>query len=163
MKKISLVLSLVLALSLMGLAQTKAADSKKKGGNPDAEQKLTQMEKSLWEAWKTKNFDPFKQAMAAESFNVGSSGVTGTDQMLREMPAQKCEVASYSVDQPQFMWVDKKSVVMAYHATQDATCDGKKVPAEVWASSMWTNQGGQWKAIFHQETPVTNSPQSSTP
>lgn len=149
------VLALVLAIAFSVTAQNKAADkTKKKSGDPAVEQKLTQMEKDLWEAWKSQNLEPFKKAMADESMSVGSTGVADTKTALGAVTSGACKVASYTVDQPQFMWIDKNSVMMAYHASQDATCDGQKVPPEVWASSVWVKQGSDWKAVFHQETPA---------
>jgi hypothetical protein len=148
------ILSLLIALALSVTAQDKPAQAKKKSGDPAVEQKLTQMEKDLWEAWKDQKVEPFKKAMADESISVGSTGVSGTEQALNAVTSGDCKVAAYNVDQPQFMWIDKNSVLMAYRATQDATCGGQKVPPEVWASSVWVKHGNDWKAVFHQETPA---------
>jgi len=153
MCKVTAVLCLALALPMSMFAQDKAA-AKKSSGNADVEAKLTQTEKSLWEAWKNKDAETFKKNMAADSISVGSGGTQGTDEEIKAITSSECQVAGFTVDQPKFKWLDKKSVLMAYHATQDATCSGKKLPEAVWATSIWRNDGGQWKAVFHQEAPV---------
>lgn len=154
MTRILTLVSLVFVMTISVIAQDKPMESKKKkGGDPAVEQKLTQMEKDLWEAWKNRQLEPFKKAMAAESMNVGSTGIAGTEEALK-MLSGDCKVAGYTVDQPQFLWIDKNSVLMSYHATQDATCGEQKVPPEVWASSIWAKHGNEWKAVFHQETPA---------
>ena len=155
------ILSLLTALALSVTAQDKAAQTKKKTGDSAVEQKLTQMEKELWEAWKNKQVDPFKKVMAAESMSVGTSGIVGTEQAISAIGSHDCKVAGYTVGQPQFMWLDKNSVMMAYPATQDAVCGGEKAPPEVWATSMWVKHGNDWKAVFHQETPAAAAAKKS--
>jgi hypothetical protein len=50
------------------------------------------------------------------------------------------------------MWLDSDAVVMTYTATQDATCNGKKQPDKVIATSIWQKKNGKWMSPFHQET-----------
>jgi hypothetical protein len=156
MKRISVLLLLTAALALSAVGQDEGAkakkDSAKASGNSATEQKLAQMEKELWEGWKNKDTAVFKKYMAAKSMNVGTSGVAGTEQAIDDLSKSDCKVAGYTVETPQYQWYDKNTVMMSYKATQDAVCGGEKVPAAVWASSVWVNQGGQWKAAFHQET-----------
>lgn len=124
------------------------------GGNSATEEKLGQMEKDLWEAWKTHNVDPFKKSMS-DALDVGSGGIMSTDQMIKEIASTECTVNGYALDKPTFKWLDKNTALMAYHATQDGTCGSEKLPAAVWASSIWVKKGGEWKSVFHQETPAT--------
>jgi hypothetical protein len=156
MKRSILILTMVVALALSVLGQTKEPKEKMAGGgNSATEQKLAQMEKELWEGWKNKDSAVFKKYMASKSLNVGGDGVMGTEQEIESLAKSDCNVTSYSVEQPQFQWYDKNTVMMVYKAAQDAVCGGKKVPPEVMASSVWMKEGGQWKAAFHQETPAT--------
>ena len=147
---------LVAALGATLLAQVQGSKSAEKGKSNDTEQKLSQMEKDLWEAWKNHDVEPFKKAMAPQSVNVSSGGVAGTEQAIKDLGNSDCRVSNYSLADTKFTWFDKNTVLMTYKADQDATCKGQKVPATVWASSLWVNKDKQWKAAFHQETPAQN-------
>ena len=68
-----------------------------------------------------------------------------------------CKVNSYSLEDTKSTWVDKDAVLLTYKASQDAVCASQKLPSAVWASSLWVKKGSEWKAAFHQETPVQNS------
>ena len=99
----------------------------------------------------------FKKAMSTQSVNVGSGGVAGTEQALKDLGSSDCKVASYALADTKFTWFDKNTVMMTYKADQDATCNGQKIPGTVWASSLWVNKDKQWKAAFHQETPAQSA------
>jgi hypothetical protein len=68
------------------------------------------------------------------------------------MAADNCAVASFSLSDFAYMWLDKDTVLMTYKANQDGTCGGKKIAPKVIASSIWQRQGGKWVSPFHQET-----------
>jgi hypothetical protein len=149
MKKLALALVLTTAFAMLfsGISQAQSG----------TEQKLTQMEKELWEGWKMHNADAFKTYMTADAVDVNAEGVTNKDEVVKEIASTDCTVNAYAMENPKFLWVDKNTVVMQYHATQDATCAGHKIPDAVWASSVWANKGGSWKTVFHQESPATPS------
>lgn len=135
----------VLACSVLVLGQ---------GGNSATEEKLVQMENELWAAWKTHNVEPFKKYMG-DGINVAGAGIAMPDDLLKEIADTACTINGYSVDKPTFKWLDKNNVLVTYHATQDVTCGTEKLPAAVWATSLWVKKGGNWKAMFHQETPAS--------
>jgi hypothetical protein len=157
MSRLLWVVVLVAALAATAFAQMEGSKSTEKGKSNGTEQKLSQMEKDLWEAWKNHDVEPFKKAMAAQSVNVGSGGVAGTDQALKDLGSSDCKVTSYALADTNFTWFDKNTVLMTYKADQDATCNGQKIPGVVWASSLWVNKDKQWKAAFHQETPAQSA------
>jgi hypothetical protein len=140
-----MIVAAMLACATLALAE---------GNNSAVEQNLTQTEKGLWEAWKARDVEPFKKVMA-DGVDVGGGGVRSGDQVIKDIGSTQCTVTSYSLDPPTFKWIDKNTVLMAYRASQDATCGGDKVPEAVWASSLWVKKNGGWKAVFHQETPAT--------
>jgi hypothetical protein len=163
MVRILQVVVLVVAFAATLCAQMDSTKSKDKSTSDSAaEQRIADMEKALWEAWKNHNAEPFKKDMPAESVNVSSGGVTGTDQVVQNMTSGDCKVSSYSLSDTKFTWYDKDAVMMTYKANQDAVCKGEKIPETVWASSLWMKQGGQWKAAFHQETPAQSSLEKKT-
>src|SRR5438105_12740576 len=164
MRKLYWIVLLMAALATAAVGQMddmkpkpKAKASAKMSGNAATEQKLVDMEKSLWEAWKNHDSAPFQKLLSSDSVNVNSMGVVGTEQAVKDIGASDCKVNSYSVEDPKSTWVDKDAVLLTYKANQDAVCASQKLPSAVWASSLWVKKGSEWKAAFHQETPVQNS------
>ena len=143
-------MKIIIVVAILACATLALAE----GNNSAIEQTLTQTEKGLWEAWKARDVEPFKKVMA-DGVDVGGGGVRSGDQVIQDIGSTQCTVTSYSLDTPTFRWIDKNTVLMAYRASQDATCGGDKVPNSVWASSLWVKKKGDWKAVFHQETPAT--------
>src|SRR5438876_9781359 len=98
----------------MGAMKPKAKASAKMSANAATEQKLVDMEKSLWEAWKNHDSAPFQKMLSADSVNVNPMGVSGTEQAVKDAAASDCKVNSYSVEDPKATWVDKDAVLLTY-------------------------------------------------
>jgi hypothetical protein len=158
MKRLYWVVLLIAALATAAVGQMDdmhhAKPKAKMSANAATEQKLVDMEKSLWEAWKNHDSAPFQKMLSADSVNVNPMGVSGTEQAVKDAAASDCKVNSYSVEDPKATWVDKDAVLLTYKATQDAVCSSQKIPDTVWCSSLWVKKGNEWKAAFHQETPA---------
>jgi uncharacterized protein (TIGR02246 family) len=143
----------VLAFGTLGFAQAA------KGKNSDAEQKLTSTEKQLWEAWKNKDGEPFKQSLTDDSVMIDQTGIVqGKDKAIDNLTKTPCEVKSYSLGDIRVSWVDKDTALLTYKAESDATCGGQKVPSPVYASSIWVKKDGKWLTPFHQETAAGTAP-----
>ena len=143
----------LLALGILGFAQAA------KGKDSDAEQKIISSEKQMWEAWKNKNFEPFKQNLTNDSVMIDQSGIVqGKDKSLDVLTKVPCEVKSYSLGDITVTWVDKDTALLAYKAESDATCGGQKVPSPVYASSIWVKKGAKWLTPFHQESAAVTAP-----
>ena len=147
MKLTKLILSgSLLTLTLGAVAQNKA-------GNAATEKKIEQSEKDAWQAWKDHNAKPFEAILTDDAVNITPQGMQhGKADMLKELAGTSCDVKSFNLSDFHFQWIDKDAVTVMYTAEQDATCSGNKLPAKIWASSVWHNQGGKWVSPFHQET-----------
>jgi hypothetical protein len=119
-----------------------------------SEEKIVQIEKDLWEGWKNHDLAPFKKVIPPESIDVTAEGIMGADEMLKTIGSSECTVNSYSIEGAKVTWLNKTTALLTYKGNQDAICGGQKAPAAVWASSIWVNQKGEWKNVFHQETPA---------
>jgi hypothetical protein len=125
-----------------------------------AEQKVIELEKQLWEAWKNKNGEPFRQNLTDDFVAVTGSGVeVGKSKTVDDVTTTQCDVKSYSLSDNRVAWIDKDTALLTYKADEDATCGGQKLPATTYASSVWQRKGGKWMAVFHQETPAEQSTQ----
>lgn len=146
MKRVSVVsmLSFALLLSAVSLqAQSKDA----------VEKALQNKEQAGWQAWKDKDSKPFEEMLPENSINIaGGTMDSGKSNIIKGMASANCAVASFSLSDFSYMWLDKDTVLMTYKANQDGTCGGKQIPGKVIASSIWQKQGGKWVSPFHQET-----------
>lgn len=138
------VLSFALLLSAVSLqAQSKDA----------VEKALQTKEQAGWQAWKDKDPKFFGEILPDNSVNIaGGMMDSGKSNIIKGMASANCEVASFSLSDFAYMWLDKDTVLMTYRASQDGTCGGKKIAPKVIASSIWQKQGGKWVSPFHQET-----------
>jgi hypothetical protein len=149
-QRLFVVFVLLMTVSTFALAQTKTP----KGANDSVQTQLETMEKQAWEAWKTKNGGFFQTFMSEDSINVGAGGVDNKAATVKNISGPLCDVKSYSLDNFQMIMTDKKSAILTYKAMQEGTCDGKTLPASVWASTMFVKRDNKWVSNFHQETPI---------
>jgi hypothetical protein len=123
--------------------------------NADVEKALQSKEQSGWQAWKDHDQKAFEGMLPDDAINITGTMDKGKQQIMKSAFEPGCQVASFSLSNFSYMWLDKDTVLMTYDAMQDATCGGKKVPGKVWASSIWQKKGGKWMSPFHQETAAT--------
>ena len=141
-------------IAVLGLALLVSAVPLFAESNADVEKALQAKEQSGWQAWKDHDKKPFEEMLPNDVVNITGSMDKGKEQVIKSAFDPGCQVASFSLSNFSYMWLDKDTVLMTYDAMQDATCGGKKVPGKVWASSIWQKKGGKWLSPFHQETPA---------
>jgi hypothetical protein len=145
----------VLVIGLLALG-TFGASQAAKGKNTDVEQKLTSMEKQLYDAWKKNDMAPFKQNLTDDVVIVGQDGIIqGKDKVVEATTKgrEACDVKSISLGDITVNWIDKDSALLAYKVDGDTTCRGRKAPP-AYASSLWVKKNGKWLTVFHQSTAV---------
>ncbi len=143
-KSVVAMVSFALLLSAVSLqAQSKDA----------VEKALQTKEQAGWQAWKDKDSKAFDEMLPENSINIaGGMMESGKSNIMKDMAGENCAIASFSLSDFAYMWLDKDTVLMTYKANQDGTCNGTKIPGKVIASSIWQKQGGKWVSPFHQET-----------
>jgi hypothetical protein len=124
------------------------------GADTATEHEIQKLETSLWQAWKNHEAKPFEEHLTSDSVNVVASTSRGKANIVKDITSQNCKVSSFSLSGFGYQWLDARSVIVTYVATQDAVCDGQKAPAKVNASSVWVKRGKKWMNAFHQESPV---------
>lgn len=111
-------------------------------------------EKKLWEGWKNRDVKPFRVALWSTSIMVSEGGVAGRDELLKIIPVHNCEISTYTLSDFKLTWLSSDTAVLTYKGVQDGTCGGNKIPATVYASSVWIKRNGKWYVATHQETPA---------
>lgn len=117
---------------------------------------LMAIEKSGWEAWKNRDAKWTEDNYSDKGFNLGGTGRTDKAAMIKSMAAQKCDIKSYSLTDDKLQMAGPDVAILTFKGAQDATCDGKKSPANVYSVSMYVREGDKWKAMFYAETAVVD-------
>jgi len=138
-----------------GNAGNSNANAAKPVAAAPSKETLMTMEKAAWEAWK--NRDAKWMTENASDKYVGFSAGTRVDKAASiKSYEQKCEIKNYTLSEDHLQMVGPDVAVLTFRGAQDYTCDGKKGPAEVHASSFYVREGDKWKAAFYAETPIVD-------
>src|SRR5262249_59524098 len=106
----------------------------------------------------------FHANLAPDAVGVDVSGITKVNTPDFDKGMQATKIQSWNIDGSQFYWVNDNTVVHMYRWTGKGTFAGQAIPSPVWTSTVWTNKGGKWTAVFHQETVAMAPPSpASTP
>lgn len=120
-----------------------------------AKETLMALEKQGWEAWKARSPQGFTASMSDKYVGFSPNGREDKAAWIKGFE-QKCEIKSYSFSDDQMNMVGPDVAVLSFKAVQDYTCDGKKGPENVWASSIYVREGDTWKSVFYAENPVVD-------
>jgi len=120
---------------------------------PDAAT-LEAKEKAAWQAYKDKKADDFKKVVSANMVAVYSDGMQDMQKEVAGM--QKWNMKSFTISDYKVTAAGADTAIATYTVKLDATIDGKDASGTMNAASVWKQEGGDWKAIFH-----TNIPQES--
>jgi hypothetical protein len=144
-----MIMILVIAIGALSIAfgQTKLTDDSKLKGQ------IIALETAGWEAWKNKDSSWTRDNVTAEFLLINSDGVSNKAKVIKAT-ATDCEVKGYSLDNFNFVILDKDSVLMTYTAKQDGLCNGKTIPANVRASVVYVKRGAKWLESLYMETPT---------
>ena len=170
MKRISLITITLAAAALFAACGAPAGNNAPAANNANAanansakpvaaaptKEALMAIEKSGWEAWKNRDAKWTEDNYSDKGFNLGGTGRTDKATMIKSMAAQKCEVKSYSLSDDKLQMAGPDVAILTFKGTQDATCDGKKSPANVYSVSVYAREGDKWKAAFYAEAPVVD-------
>ncbi len=136
----------LLAIAPVYFSQGKPAKAGKSAAN---ESTITDLEKSAWEAYKSKQADAFKALMSKDYYGVYAEGVKTLDAELADMA--KSDLRDYSFSDIKVVFPHPKMAVMTYKAKLQATADGKDISGTYNSGSVWVQQGGKWVGAFHTE------------
>ena len=117
---------------------------------------LVTLEKSAYEAWKSKDAKFWDTFLSDKFVGWGSSGRLDKASATKQYTGADCEIKSYTLSEEQMNPLGNDAVLITHKTTVDGTCNGQKVPANSWAASVYVRDGGKWKAVFHAEAPVVD-------
>jgi hypothetical protein len=160
MKKVMTSAALVALLSAASaLAQEKPAAARPMPKSVNAE-RLMANETKLLEAVRTKDAKTFASMVMSGSWSVDTTGLQANDDFVKLMsdPKADLKIEMLKASEMKVIDVDANTAIVVYKVDQKGSMMGMALPPSSWASTVWSNMGGTWKAVFHQETTAAPPP-----
>jgi hypothetical protein len=151
MKRIALLPALATLLLMAGLALAQTPP-----GRTAAQTQIMANEKAVMDAFAKNDPTTFHSLVASDSFALGEMGLGRVADLDQIMSA--CKYVSWGLNGSQFYWINDATAVHIFKSTGKGTCQGQPVPEATWSSTVWTNKGGKWVAVFHQESIAIQQP-----
>jgi len=121
----------------------------------DLQSELMAKEEMLFTAWGKKDAEAFKKNLTEDSVQIGSSGsYSGRGSILKAMGTQTCDMRNFDAQDVVMRKLSQDVIVLNYTFTQEGTCNGKKLPARLSATSIYVQKDGQWKSALYHESPI---------
>lgn len=128
---------------------------------PPSEADMIAKEKATWDAFKRKDADAFKKALAPEYIEITPNGPGDTAATLAVM--KDVEISDLTFADWKMTQIDKDLVLLTYTTTQKGTYKGQAFDGTNRHGAAWINRNGEWLAIYFQETPVPKTPPPPPP
>lgn len=143
------------------------ANTAKPAAAAPTKEALFEMDKKANEAWIKNDVAHFESMLSDKfvSFNNGKRFDKASElAMLKEA---KCDVKSWTLEDPQMSKIDNDTYVVSYKGTFDGTCawEGKtqKIPSPTRGVSVWVREGNNWKGAYHTEVPIIDPKNPPSP
>ncbi|MEO8647963.1 MAG: nuclear transport factor 2 family protein [Acidobacteriota bacterium] len=154
-----------------GNVATNTTNNNANAGKPAAAEPtsdaLLALDKQANEAY-FKGDSKFFEGFLSDKFSrPGHAGSRAAE--LKGIAGTKCDMKSFSLDEPKMLKVDNDTYVLSYKGTFDGTCnDGpggkvEKSPSPVRAATVFVRNGDKWQAAFHTENAITSNMNPTAP
>jgi hypothetical protein len=137
-------------------ANTNSNASKTAAAAAPGKDALMALEKSAYEAWKSKDAKFWDTFLANNFVGYGASGKLDRASAMKEYAGTNCDIKSVSFSDEKMTPLGDDAALISHKASVDGTCAGQKVPANVWAASVYVRDGEKWRGAFHAESPITD-------
>lgn len=152
------VLIAALGIALTGtlaLAQAdKAMAAKPMAGKSAANDALMQHEHMLLDRLHKKDFAGFKKMVMAGSWAIDENGPATIEEFLHGLADPKANFSFdiVKVSDMTVVPVDSTTSIVTYKLEEKGSYMEMPFPPVVYATTVWANHGGNWMAVFHQES-----------
>jgi hypothetical protein len=152
--KQALIAILGIALAAGGaLAQDKAPAKKPVAAKSAVSDALMHHEQLMLEALHKKDFAGFKKMVMPGTWAIDENGPMAVEDFLKAMEDPKANFSfEYKTSDMKVVTVDANTAIVTYKLDEKGTMMGQPMVPVVYASTVWTNHGGTWMGVFHQES-----------
>ena len=116
------------------------------------DKQLVANETAINEAVMKHDATAFRKLVADDAVAVDAMGISSAADFVKAMDALKFE-PGWKIAEPKVTWISDDVAVLVYHWYGKGTMGGVPLPQHTLSSTVWARRSGQWKAVFHQETP----------
>jgi Domain of unknown function (DUF4440) len=117
---------------------------------------LVSLEKSAYEAWKSKDSKFWDSFLADNFVGWGSSGRLDKASATKEYSGAGCEIKGYALSDEQMTPLGQNATLITHKTTVNGICRGQQIPPASWAAGVYVRDGNRSKAAFHVEAPIVD-------
>lgn len=143
-------------------ANTNANAAKAAAAAPTKEA-LLELDKKANEAFMKGDSAYFEGFLSDKFASYEGGKMYSKAEMVKMIAGTKCDVKTWSLDEPQMSMIDADTAAIVYKGTFDGTCDGQKLPSPMRAASVYIRNGDKWVGAFHGEVPIVDPKNPSKP
>jgi uncharacterized protein (TIGR02246 family) len=123
----------------------------------DTKDDLVAVEKGAFKAWANQDMKAYGDTMADDAIVIAASGnvYLGKQEVLADLTGDPCDVKSFDFVNTRVRQLSPDIAVLTYNLTQDVTCKKiGKLASRAFVTSIYVRQGGKWRWVSYQETPL---------
>ena len=114
---------------------------------------LMKYENELLAMFAKKDFASFKKRIAPGSWSIDEGGAMTIDDLIKQVTDPKANLTwSYKVSDMKVVDLGASTKAVTYTLDQTGSMMGQPFPPRVYSTTIWANHGGNWMAVFHQES-----------
>jgi hypothetical protein len=117
---------------------------------------LLTLEKSAYEAWKSKDAEFWVTFLSDKFVGWGSFGKLDKASATKEYTGADCEIKSYVLSDEQLSLLGKDAALITYKATVNGTCGGQQLPTNSRAAAIYIRDDGKWKRAFQARAAIVD-------
>jgi hypothetical protein len=117
---------------------------------------LITLEKSAYEAWKSKDAKFWVTFLSDKFVGWGSFGKLDKASATKEYTGADCEIKSYALSDEQLSLLGKDAALITYKTTVNGTCGGQQLPTNSRAAAIYIRDDGKWKRAFHARAAIVD-------
>ncbi len=117
---------------------------------------LVTLEKSAYEAWKSRDAKFWDTFLSDKFVGYGPNGKLDKASATTQYTGADCEIRSFAFSNEQMKPLGNDAALITYKSTVDGACGGQKAPVDRWAASVYVRDGDSWRGAFHAEAPIVD-------
>ena len=119
----------------------------------DLEDKITNLDKAGWEAWKNKKGEWFEENTTKNFISISADGVSNREQVIKSTVTD-CDIKIYILNNIEFTELTEESVLLTYTVDQEGTCGGSKLNSKIRVAANYIKQNDKWLEAFYMESKI---------
>jgi uncharacterized protein (TIGR02246 family) len=155
---IAAMLMLLVASVAFGQATNQKPNNGSNAAASSVAEAIIAREKQVTDALMKKDAKAFNSLVASDGMLNTAQGRMSVADMSKVMFSSDYSLTNATVEDPQVVMIDKDAAILTYKTTGTETYQGHTDTSTAYATTIWVKRGGDWKAIFHQESMMPPAP-----